>query len=94
MIKCETAAQIHTHTHTHTHTHIYIYIYINTEGVIDELSYKLRKNEQDEQDMQGTACKDSNIWTHWPAITYIYHFFSDTVCSLEDLPGAMDDMDG
>ena len=30
----------------------------------------------------------------WPARTYIQQFCADTGCSLEDLPGAMDDRDG
>ena len=29
-----------------------------------------------------------------PARTYIQQLFADTGCSLEDLPGAMDDRDG
>ena len=45
---------------------------------------------------------DELLWTPshgqtkvgWPARTYIQQLCADTECSLEDLPGAMDDKDG
>ena len=65
-------------------------------------SRKLFKfNEPDVRDTAGEV-SDALLWTpsHWwakagrPARTYIPQLCADTGCSLEDLPGVMDERDG
>ena len=74
-----------------TKQQLYRYLYLHPQAKLDE------------QEMRGTWMSKDEIMSEvsygrtridWPGGTYIYQLCADIGCSIEDLPGAMDERGG